>query len=55
MMHLTGFDWPKEINDITIPQSETPKIPAMTRSAIAEGYDAVWLAGDNGAKVIATK
>lgn len=55
VMHLTGFDWPKEITDITIPQSETPKIPAMTRRAIADGYDAVWLAGDNGAKVVATK
>lgn len=55
VMHLTGFDWPKEITDVTIPQSEAANIPAMTRRAIAEGYDAVWLAGDNGAKVVATK
>lgn len=55
VMHRTSFDWPKEITDIKIPQSETPKIPAMTRRAIAKGYDAVWLAGDNGAKVVVTK
>ncbi len=53
--HRTGMAWPKEISNVSIPRSEAGRIPSMARKAVADGFDAVWLAEDSGAKVLYTK
>lgn len=49
MIHYNGYKWPKEIKDTTINSSNATKdlIGNLTNKAFNEGYECVWVIGEN--------
>lgn len=48
----TGYQWPKEISDTTITRDDAGMVGQLTRKALAEGYESVWIVDNQKVKVI---
>ncbi|MCI6504709.1 MAG: hypothetical protein MSA13_08890 [Prevotella sp.] len=51
----TGWQWPKELMDITVSSISQQRLRLITDSAMAEGYDNVWICSNNHIQVIPRK